>query len=42
LIGRLEEVLTAYPELEQEDIHQPMRFAAWVVSDQVQIVPTAA
>ena len=29
------EVLTAYPELEAEDIQQAMRYAAWVVSDQM-------
>jgi uncharacterized protein (DUF433 family) len=30
-----EEVLKAYPELEVEDIHQAMKFAAWMVSDHV-------
>jgi uncharacterized protein (DUF433 family) len=31
----IEEVLAAYPELEAEDIQQAMRYAAWVVSDQI-------
>ncbi|WP_372478294.1 DUF433 domain-containing protein [Nostoc mirabile] len=35
------EVLQAYPELEAEDIQQALKYAAWVVSDQIQIVPTA-
>lgn len=29
------DVLTAYPELEVEDVQQAMRYAAWVVSDQI-------
>ena len=29
------EVLEAYPELEDEDVRQAMRYAAWKVSDQV-------
>ena len=36
------EVLAAYPELEDEDVYQAMRYAAWIVSDQLQIIPTAA
>ncbi|MBE7468405.1 MAG: DUF433 domain-containing protein [Anaerolineae bacterium] len=36
----VEEVLEAYPELEAEDVQQAIRYAAWVVSDQVQLVPT--
>ncbi|RLT35007.1 MAG: DUF433 domain-containing protein [Chloroflexi bacterium] len=36
----VEDVLSAYPELEAEDIHQAMSYAAWVVSDQLQMVPT--
>lgn len=35
----LQEVLDAYPELEAEDVRQAMRYAAWVVSDQLQMVP---
>ncbi len=37
----IEEVLAAYPELEAEDVQQAMRFAAWVVSDQIQIASAA-
>ena len=29
------EVLEAYPELEEEDVRQAMRYAAWKASDQV-------
>lgn len=36
------DVLAAYPELEGEDVYQAMRYAAWVVSDQIQMLPTAA
>ena len=35
----LQDVLDAYPELETEDVRQAMQFAAWVVADQVQMVP---
>lgn len=35
----IEEVLEAYPELEAEDIRQAVQYAAWVVSDQIQMVP---
>jgi len=31
----MEDVLRAYPELEIEDVQQAMRYAAWVVSDQM-------
>ena len=31
------EVLEAYPELEEEDVLQSLRYAAWVVSDQLEI-----
>lgn len=31
----VEDVLTAYPELDAEDVRQAMRYAAWVVSDQM-------
>ncbi|MDI6451292.1 DUF433 domain-containing protein [Anaerobaca lacustris] len=34
----VEEVLRAYPELEAEDVRQAMRYAAWVVSDQIPAV----
>lgn len=36
----IQEVLEAYPELEAEDVQQAIRYAAWVVSDQLQIAPT--
>ncbi len=35
----MQEVLNAYPELEIEDVQQAMRYAAWVVADQHQLVP---
>lgn len=35
------EVLEAYPELEAEDIHQALKYAAWAVSDQIHHLPTA-
>lgn len=34
-----DEVLEAYPELEPEDIQQSLKYAAWIVSDQIQMVP---
>ncbi len=34
----VEEVLRAYPELDAEDVRQAMRYAAWVVSDQIPAV----
>jgi uncharacterized protein (DUF433 family) len=33
----IQEVLKAYPELEVEDVQQAIRYAAWIVSDQIQI-----
>ena len=35
----VEDVLSAYPELEAEDIHQSISYAAWIVSDQLQMTP---
>ena len=35
----IQEVLEAYPELEAEDVQQAIRYAAWIVSDQIQMVP---
>jgi uncharacterized protein (DUF433 family) len=35
----IREVLEAYPELTAEDVQQAMQYAAWVVSDQIQMVP---
>lgn len=32
-------ILEAYPELKEEDVLQAMRYAAWVVSDQMQMIP---
>ena len=37
----MEDVIDAYPELELEDVRQAMQYAAWVVSEQVHIVPAA-
>lgn len=31
----VQDVLAAYPELDAEDVQQAMRYAAWVVSDQI-------
>ena len=36
-----QEILEAYPELEEEDIHQSIMYAAWVVSEQIQKLPAA-
>ena len=33
----VEEVLAAYPELVAEDVRQAIRYAAWVVSDQIRV-----
>jgi len=35
----VDDVVAAYPELEPEDVYQAMKFAAWVVSDQIHPVP---
>jgi len=37
----IEEVLEAYPELEDEDIRQALNYAAWAVSDRVASIPSA-
>lgn len=37
----VQDVLEAYPELEAEDVQQAVLFAAWVVSDQVRLMPAA-
>lgn len=37
----VEDVLKAYPELEAEDVNQALKYAAWVVSEQIKIIPTA-
>jgi uncharacterized protein (DUF433 family) len=31
----VQDVLEAYPELEEEDVRQAMKYAAWIVSDQI-------
>jgi uncharacterized protein (DUF433 family) len=31
----IQDVLAAYPELEDEDVRQAIRYAAWVISDQI-------
>jgi uncharacterized protein (DUF433 family) len=36
----IEDVLKAYPELEAEEIRQAIQYAAWIVSDQIHMVPT--
>ncbi len=36
-----EEVLKPYPELEMEDIHQAILYAAWLASDQILTPPAA-
>jgi uncharacterized protein (DUF433 family) len=35
------EVIEAYPELEREDVQQAIRYAAWVVSDQLYMAAAA-
>jgi uncharacterized protein (DUF433 family) len=34
----VQEILDAYPELEAEDVRQAIKYAAWVVSDQIHTV----
>jgi len=34
----IQEILEAYPELEEEDVRQAIRYAAWVVSDQIHML----
>jgi uncharacterized protein (DUF433 family) len=36
----VQDVLAAYPELEREDVQQAMKYAAWIVSDQIHMVKT--
>lgn len=36
----VQDILEAYPELEVEDVRQAIEYAAWVVSDQIHVVPT--
>ena len=37
----IQEVLEAYPELEAEDVKQAIKYAAWIVSDQIHMVSAA-
>lgn len=37
----IQEVLEAYPELEDEDIRQALNYAAWVVSDRIISITSA-
>lgn len=37
----VQEILAAYPELEVEDVQQAIKYAAWIVSDQIHMAPTA-
>ncbi len=34
-----QEILTAYPELEEEDIVQSLRYAAWLSTEKAKYVP---
>ena len=34
----IQDVLEAYPELEEEDVKQAIKYAAWIVSDQIHMV----
>jgi uncharacterized protein (DUF433 family) len=34
----IEEVLSGYPDLEEDDVRQAMEYAAWVVSEEVHTV----
>ncbi|WP_413171888.1 DUF433 domain-containing protein [Anabaena azotica] len=36
----IEEILAAYPELEEEDIRQAINYAAWTVSDNITSIPS--
>lgn len=36
----IKEILEAYPELQEEDVQQAIKYAAWVVSDQIHMAPT--
>ena len=35
----IREILEAYPELEEEDVKQAIKYAAWVVAEERHIVP---
>ncbi len=36
----VDDVVRAYPELEADDVRECMKYAAWVVSDQIHMAPT--
>ncbi len=36
-----DDVLKAYPELDHEDVHQALQFAAWTVSEHISPTPAA-
>jgi len=38
----VQEIIEAYPELDQEAVQQAMKYAAWVVSDQIHSVPVVS
>lgn len=35
----VKEILEAYPELEEEDIKQSLRYAAWLASEKSKLIP---
>jgi len=35
----IQEILTAYPELEEEDVIQSLMYAAWLSSEKVKLAP---
>lgn len=35
----IKEILKAYPELEEEDITQAMKYAAWLSSEKAKVIP---
>lgn len=35
----VQEILTAYPELEKEDIAQALKYAAWLASEKTMYIP---
>ncbi len=37
----VQQILDAYPELEENDIQQAIKYAAWIVSDQLHLSSTA-
>jgi uncharacterized protein (DUF433 family) len=37
----VQEVVAAYPELEEEDVRQALQYAAWLASDRLYVLRTA-